>query len=186
MSDPSRPPGARQVPLRPMTKGTAMRSPAAPPRTVLSLLCAGLLLVGLACSPSEPEAEGEETAYELGPTLAGAREALALLPYPEGAERVQAAPGRVVYAVPVEGDDPVRELAAFYRQFLPQHAWDVTGEESITEEEAEAVEEVDAEASAEDPATEAPLRLEATGHSAAATIEIFSDGGELVVVVTSA
>jgi hypothetical protein len=168
-----------------MTKGTAMRSPSAPPRIVLTLLCAGLALLALACSPSESEVEVEESAYELGPTLPGARDTLALLPYPEGAQRVQTAAGRVVYAVPLEGDEPVSELVAFYRQVLPPHAWDVTGEEEVTEQEAEAVEEVDAEAAVED-ADEAPVRLEVTGHQAEATIEIFSDGGELVVVVTSA
>jgi hypothetical protein len=94
---------------------------------VTALLLGLALALGMAgCTDGDGDV-APDSAYELGPSLPGARAELAQLPYPDGAGRLQAGQNRVVYAVPAEGDDPVAELEAFYEAALPAQGWTVTG-----------------------------------------------------------
>jgi hypothetical protein len=120
---------------------------------------------------SSPAAPAGPTSHAPGAPVAGARDVLAQLPYPDGAERIEVSSSRLVYAVPARGERPVEDLMAFYAQQLPFHQWSQTGEGA-------------ADGEGWDDGPEVGL-LWIEGHSRTASIEIADDGtGELLVSIT--
>jgi hypothetical protein len=111
------------------------------------------------------EAAPPSSTYAMGPPLPGARDALAQLPYPLGAERVQVASTRVVFEVPGAGPDGLADLEAFFVGQAPQRGWTVLG--------------ADAEG-APDDATSRRVVLEGYGAEVTVTMEV--DGEALIVL----
>jgi hypothetical protein len=120
---------------------------------------------------TEPSTTALTAGHRAGEPLAGTRGALAELPYPEDAARVEVSTDRVVYVVPT-AEGRLAALEAFYAATLTDHGWEVTGAEEQVGEEG-------------DGTTEQQLALDVTGHERTARITMFDDGtDELAVLIT--